>query len=62
LPRSCSSNVATMIASDAGVSSAPKVPCSARPPTSTSIVGAAAQMTEVTPNPATPIMNTRFSP
>ncbi len=49
-------------ASALGVSSAPNTPCSARPATSTSIVGASAQTTETTPNPPTPIENTRRSP
>jgi hypothetical protein len=49
-------------ASALGVSSAPKTPCSARPATSTSIVGATAQITDTMPNPPTPIENTRRSP
>ena len=41
-PRSSGGKVATITASALGVSSAPKTPCSARPATSTSIVGASA--------------------
>ena len=61
-PRSVPWNALTMSASDAGVSAAPNAPCSARPTTSVSIVGAAAQSTDAAPKPATPIVNTRFSP
>ena len=43
-----------MIASAAGVSSAPETPCSARAAISTPIVGDAAHSAEPTPNPATP--------
>ena len=62
LPRSSGGNVAMMTASAAGVSSAPKTPWSARAATSSSIVGASAQNSDVTPNPATPSMNMRRSP
>jgi hypothetical protein len=51
-----------MMASAAGVSSAPKTPCSARKATRASIVGATAQSTETTPKPATPMRKTRRSP
>ena len=51
-----------MIASDAGVSSAPETPCRARATTSSSTLGASAHSIDVTPNPATPIVNTRRSP
>src|SRR3954454_3207230 len=51
-----------MTASALGVSSAPNMPCSARPPTSTSIDGATAQSSDVTPKPATPSEKTRRSP
>ena len=44
-PRSSGGKVATITASALGVSSAPNTPCSARPATSTSIVGASAQTT-----------------
>ncbi len=54
--------VFTITASAAGVSSAPAAPCRARAATSTSMVGAAAHNTEVTPNPMTPAPNTRRSP
>ena len=62
LPRSSSGNTATITASAAGVSSAPATPCSARPTTSTSIVGASAHRIEVTPKPPTPSEKTRRSP
>ena len=61
-PRSSRGNAATMSASDPGVSSAPNAPCSARPRTSTPIVGATAQMIDTAPNPPTPTMKTRRSP
>ena len=61
-PRSDSANVRTITASAAGVSSAPETPCSARAATSSSIVGASAHSSEVTPKPATPATNTRRSP
>jgi hypothetical protein len=51
-----------MIASDAGVSSAPEIPCSARATTSSSTVGASAHSSDETPKPATPSVNTRRSP
>ncbi len=62
LPRSSGGNAATMTASAAGVSRAPQTPCSARARTSSSIVGASAQSSEVTPKPATPRAKTRRSP
>ena len=61
-PRSLGANVETMTASALGVSSAPNAPWSARAPTSTSIVGASAHSSELTPKPATPIENTLRSP
>ena len=61
-PRSSDGNVEMITASALGVSSAPNTPCSARPATSTSIVGASAQTIETMPKPATPIENTRRSP
>ena len=61
-PRSSGGKVATITASAAGVSSAPNTPWSARASTSSSTVGATAQNTDVTPNPATPIANTRRAP
>ena len=61
-PRSDSGNTATMIASDAGVSSAPETPCSARATTSSSTLGASAQSSEAAPKPATPSVKTRRSP
>ena len=60
--RSDSANVRTITASAAGVSSAPDRPCSARASTSSSIVGASAHSSEVTPKPAIPATNTRRSP
>ena len=62
LPRSSSSNTATITASAAGVSRAPATPCSARASTSTSIVGATAHRTDVAPKPATPSVKIRRSP
>ena len=61
-PRSSAGNAAMMSASALGVSSAPNAPCRARPAISSSMLGAAAQSTETTPKPATPIENTRRSP
>ena len=61
-PRSDSGKTATMIASEAGVSSAPETPCSARATTSSSTVGASEHSSEATPKPATPSVNTRRSP
>jgi hypothetical protein len=51
-----------MMASAAGVSSAPNTPWSPRAKTSSSMVGASAQNSDMTPNPATPSMNMRRSP
>ena len=62
LPRSSGGKVATIIASAAGVSSAPNTPWSARATTSSSIVGASAQNSDVTPKPPTPSVNMRRSP
>ena len=62
LPRSSGGKVVTITASAAGVSTAPETPWSARAATSTSIVGASAQSSEVAPKPATPSANTRRSP
>jgi hypothetical protein len=62
LPRSSGGKVATMTASAAGVSSAPNTPWSARASTSSSIVGATAQKSDVMPKPATPAMYIRRSP
>ena len=61
-PRSDSGNTATMIASEAGVSSAPNTPCRPRASTSSSTLGASAHPSEAAPKPATPIENTRRSP
>ena len=61
-PRWFGGKAATMIASALGVSSAPAAPWSARAAISTSIVGARAQATDMTPNAATPIEKTRRSP
>ncbi len=61
-PRSSGGKVAAITASAAGVSSAPQTPWSARDSTSSSIVGATAQKTDVTPNPITPNSNTRRAP
>ena len=61
-PRSSLGKTATMIASAAGVSSAPDTPCRARAAISTPIVGDSAQITDPIPNPQTPARNTRASP
>jgi hypothetical protein len=61
-PRSSGGNVATITASAAGVSSAPVTPCSARAATRTSMLGASAHTSEVTPKPSTPAVNIRRSP
>ena len=50
-PRSSGPKVEMITASALGVSSAPNTPCSARPATSTSIVGASAHSSETSPNP-----------
>ena len=61
-PRSAGGNVVTITASAAGVRSAPATPCSARAATSSSIVGASAHASDVTPKPSTPSANTLRSP
>jgi uncharacterized protein (DUF1499 family) len=61
-PRSPGGKVATITARALGVSSAPNTPCSARPMTSTSMVGATAHSTETMPKPATPSEKIRRSP
>ena len=61
-PRWAGGKAVTMTASAAGESSAPNIPCSTRPATITSMLGATAHTIEATPNPSTPIENTRRSP
>jgi hypothetical protein len=61
-PRSSPSNVAVMIASELGTSSAAATPCNARKAISTPGSGATAHISEVAPNPATPTANTRRRP
>ena len=61
-PRCAGGKAVTMTASAAGESSAPKMPCSTRPATSTSMVGAMAHTIDATPNPTTPSEKTRRSP
>ena len=51
-----------MMASAAGVSSAPEIPCRARAAISTPMLGAAAHSADPIPKPATPAVNTRRSP
>ena len=51
-----------IVASAAGVSTAPATPCSARATMSAFPSQAAAQRTEVTAKATTPITKTRFSP
>ena len=62
LPRSAGAKFATITASAAGVSSAPATPWSARAATRSSMVGARAQASDVTPKASTPRANTRRSP
>ena len=61
-PRSSSSKVATITASELGVSSAPATPWSARAAISTPIEGASAHSSEAAPKPATPSVKMRRSP
>ena len=61
-PRSRAGNVATITASELGVSSAPATPWSARNTISSVIEGAIAHSSEAAPNPPTPSANTRRSP
>jgi hypothetical protein len=61
-PRSRCGKVATMTASELGVSKAPATPWSARNAIRSPIEGASAHSTEQTPKPATPTANTRRSP
>ena len=61
-PRLAGSATATVTASAAGVARAPATPWSARPATSSSMVGASAQNSEVTPKAPTRRANTRRSP
>ena len=60
--RSSGRKLAWIRASDAGVRSAAPTPCSTRAATSTSIVGAAAQPTDATPNQTEPMRNNRRRP
>ena len=62
LPRAGPSKVAVRIASEPGTSSAPVKPCRAREPISISVVGAIAHITEVIPNPTSPMMKMRRRP
>ncbi len=57
-----SANVAVMIASEPGTSSAPAAPWSRRATTSSSSVGARPHSTEVIPKPVSPIANSRRRP
>ena len=62
-PRSSASSwVAVSTASDAGTSSAPATPCSARAATRIGAVGATAHSSEVTANHATPSMSACLRP
>ena len=61
-PRSVPLNVAWMMASDPGVSSAPPTPWNARAALSTPIVGATAHSSDATANQTTPTRNTRRRP
>ena len=61
-PRSSRGKAAMITASALGVSSAPNAPCSARPAIRTPMSGASAHNKEHSPNPATPMENTRRSP
>jgi hypothetical protein len=51
-----------IVASAAGVSSAPAAPCNARAPISTLPVGASAHPSEVAPKAVTPIAKMRRAP
>ena len=61
-PRSAPANVEVISARDAGVKSAPAMPCRPRKTISVSTFGATAQSTDATPNQATPRRKTRASP
>ena len=61
-PRSAPENVDVITASDAGVRSAPAIPCRPRKTISVSTFGATAQSTDARPNQATPSRKTRTSP
>ena len=61
-PRWAGGKAVTITASAAGESSAPNIPCSTRPATITSMLGAIAHTIEATPESETPIENTRRSP
>ena len=61
-PRSSCGKTETMMASAAGVSSAPATPCRPRATMSTPTVGARAQASEKTPKSATPATKIRRSP
>ena len=61
-PRSSRGNAATITASELGISSAPNAPCSARHAIRKPMLGAIAHSSDTTPNPPTPIENTRRSP
>ena len=61
-PRSAPENVDVSRASDAGVRSAPAIPCSPRKTMSAMTSGESAQRTDAAPKAATPIVNTRTSP
>ncbi len=61
-PRSDSGKVATITASELGISSAPATPCRARKAIRKPIVGASAQSSEAAPKPPTPSAKTRRSP
>ena len=54
--------VVVSTASAVGASSAPNAPCSARPATSTSNVGAAPASADAAANPTRPMMNVRLRP
>jgi hypothetical protein len=63
LPRSSGSvNVVVRIESAAGASSAAKLPCTARAPTSTSKLGAAPPTADAPAKPNRPAMNVRLRP
>ena len=61
-PRAFGAKPATMIASDAGVMSAPAAPWSARAAIRTPIVGASAHRSETTPKAPIPTAKIRRSP
>ena len=61
-PRSSRGKAATITASELGMSRAPNTPCSPRHAIRKPMLGEIAHSSDATPNPPTPIENTRRSP